>query len=308
MRVAIVTGASGFIGQAVVKELLRNNYRVYAVIRKHFESEVFSYEHCIPVVCDLDNLSNLSKELGSVPGALFFHFAWSGTSGLDRADTVLQLKNVQWTIDALRIAKSLKCSRFIGAGSIMEDETTAAVRTQGSKPGLGYVYGSGKLVAHAMAKSIATSIDLDFIWTYITNAYGVGEFSPRLINSTIRKCIKGEVPEFTSGKQNYDFVYIDDVARAFRLIGERGKPFCEYLIGSGEARPLKEFLQQMNESIAPHLKFLFGNVPFTGVNLPLSTFDTSLTERDTGFKAKVTFEEGCKRTFSWWKDQLEQVG
>ena len=42
--------------------------------------------------------------------------------------------------------------------------------------------------------------------------------------------------------QNYDFVYIDDVARAFRLIGEKGKPFHEYVIGSGNAKPLKNFL------------------------------------------------------------------
>ena len=52
-------------------------------------------------------------------------------------------------------------------------------------------------------------------------------------------------PQFTAGTQNYDFVYIDDVARAFRLIGEKGKPFHEYLIGSSTARPLKEFLLEM---------------------------------------------------------------
>ena len=43
----------------------------------------------------------------------------------------------------------------------------------------------------------------------ITNAYGVGERSPRMVNTTIQKCIRGEAPQFTAGTQNYDFVYID---------------------------------------------------------------------------------------------------
>ena len=119
------------------------------------------------------------------------------------------------------------------------------------------------------------------------------------MNTTIRKCIKGEAPQFTAGTQNYDFVYIDDVARAFYLIGKNGKPFHEYLIGSSTARPLKEFLLEMKQSIAPDLDFIFGDIPFTGTNLPLSVFDCSQTEKDTGFKAEISFAEGTKRTRDW---------
>ena len=120
-----------------------------------------------------------------------------------------------------------------------------------------------------------------------------------MVNTTIRKCIKGEAPQFTAGTQNYDFVYIDDVARAFYLIGKNGKPFHEYLIGSSTARPLKEFLLEMKQSIAPDLDFIFGDIPFTGTNLPLSIFDCSQTEKDTGFKAEISFAEGTKRTRDW---------
>ena len=121
--------------------------------------------------------------------------------------------------------------------------------------------------------------------------------------TTIQKCIRGEAPQFTAGTQNYDFVYIDDVARAFRLIGENGKPFHEYLIGSSTARPLKEFLLEMKAAIAPELDFIFGDIPFTGIDLPLSKFDCSQTEADTGFRAEISFAEGCKRTMEWWKEQ-----
>ena len=181
----------------------------------------------------------------------------------------------------------------------------AAAYAPGNRPGLGYIYGGGKLIAHVMCMSVAADIGIDLIWPEITNAYGAGERSPRLVNTTIQKCLRGEPPQFTAGTQNYDFVYIDDVARAFRLIGERGKPFHEYLIGSSTARPLKEFLLEMQSAVAPELDFQFGDLPFTGIDLPLSAFDCAQTQADTGFRAEISFAEGCKRTMAWWKKELE---
>lgn len=199
--------------------------------------------------------------------------------------------------------KKLGCSRFVFAGSIVEKECLAAAYTGGNRPGLGYIYGGGKVAAHILCSSVAAAEGIDLLWGEITNAYGVGEVSPRLVNSTIRKCIAGVSPEFTAGTQNYDFVYIDDVARAFRLIGENGKPFTSYVIGSSAAKPLKEFLIEMKDAIAPELPFKFGDVPFTGIDLPLSDFDCRKTEEDTGFKAGISFAEGCRRTFEWWKER-----
>ena len=161
--------------------------------------------------------------------------------------------------------------------------------------------GVNVIIEKPMAMSIASNIGIDLIWAEITNAYGAGEISSRLINTTIRKIINKENPQFTSGTQNYDFVYIDDVARAFYLIGKNGKPFHSYLIGSGNAKPLKEFLLEMKESIAKDVDFIFGDVPFTGVNLDLSVFDTKKTEKDTGFKAEISFAEGTKKTYEWLK-------
>lgn len=62
----------------------------------------------------------------------------------------------------------------------------------------------------------------------------------------------------------------------------------------------------MKAAIAPNLDFKFGDVPFTGINLPLSVFDASETEKDTGFKAKISFGEGCRRTMEWWKKEEEK--
>lgn len=301
MQKVIVTGANGFVGSALVKELVKNDVEVLAMDMPGCNGNLPVCDKVKFLPLALDNISSLKDLINDRDFDCFYHFAWAGSAGAARADTKLQLQNAQWTIDCLQAAKEVGCQKFVAAGSIMEHETMAAAFAAGNKPGLGYIYGSGKLVAHTMAMSVAADIGIDLVWAEITNAYGVGELSPRMVNTTIRKVIKGEEPQFTAGTQNYDFVYIDDVAKAFYLIGKNGKPFNEYLIGSSNAKPLKEFLLEMKAAIAPDLNFIFGDIPFTGINLPLEKYDCSKTEKDTGFKAQISFGEGCRRTMEWLK-------
>lgn len=183
----------------------------------------------------------------------------------------------------------------------LEYEVEAAIHAQGSKPGMGYIYGMGKHIAHCICKSVAVDIGIELLWSMITNAYGVGELSPRFVNTTLRKIINGEKLEFTSGTQNYDFVYVTDVAKAFYLVSKQGKPFCEYMIGSGKAKQLREFITEMvsacSDDAVPH----FGDVPFTGTNMPLATFDISALKEDCGFVPDVSFAEGTRMTMEWLK-------
>lgn len=299
MRKVIVSGANGFIGSATVRELIKHRMEVVALDQEGCTENIPIDDHVKFYPFELKHAMTLKEKLKEEKADTFFHFAWAGSVGKARTDVSLQLQNAQWTADCLKLAKESGCRRFVNAGSIMELEVIRAVFHAGNKPGPGYIYGSGKLAAHTMCKPAAATLDIELVWALITNAYGVGEKSPRMVNTALQKCIRGERPQFTAGTQNYDFVYIDDAARAFYLIGKNGKPFHEYLIGSSHAKPLKEFLLEMQAAVAPDLEFLFGDVPFTGVNLPLEDFDCTNTEKDTGFKAQVRFSEGCMRTRDW---------
>ncbi len=306
MKKVVVSGANGFIGSAFVRELVAHQIEVAALDMEGHCDQIIDNSLVTFYPFSLDHAKELEGRIKERDFDTFYHFAWAGSAGKDRADVSLQLRNAQWTADCLILAKSLGCSRFVNAGSIMELETMRAVFCGGNKPGSGYIYGAGKLAAHTICKPVAVSEGIDLIWAMITNAYGAGERSPRLVNSTIRKCIQGESLQFTAATQNYDFVYIDDVVKAFRLIGEHGKAFHEYLIGSSQARPLKQFLLEMKEAVAPDRSFHFGEVPFTGISLPLKDFDCTKTEEDTGFRAEIGFGEGCKKTRDWMLAVMEE--
>lgn len=296
---AIVTGASGFVGSALVKELVKNNIEVLCIDLKIDSNRIPDSNLVTKLEMSIENIDELENVVKKNEYDLFYHFAWVGSAGPLRMDEIVQTKNALWTVNCLRVASIIGCKKFIVAGSIMEFEVNAVTYAQETKPGKGYIYGVGKVLAHELCKPIANDLGIDLVWAYITNTYGVGENSPRFINTTLRKIINNEKLEFTAGTQNYDFVYIDDVAKAFYLLGLKGVANNNYIIGSGNAKPLREFIIEMTNENSPNNPPCFGDVPFTGVNLPLDVYDTKKIEKDCGFKATISFAEGTKRTLEW---------
>lgn len=301
MQKAIITGADGFVGSNTVQCFLDNGIEVLALdilsTPRRLKAQAGLQYKCV----DISDVQQLNDVVPFGEYDTFVHFAWVGSAGPQRTDYNLQMQNALNTVECMKAAKLLGCQRFVCAGSIMEREVEAAVHTQGSRPGMGYIYGMGKHIAHCLCKSVAAEIGIDLLWPMITNAYGVGELSPRFVNTTLRKIINNEPLQFTAGTQNYDFVYVTDVARAFYAVAKDGVPFKEYLIGSGNARPLKEFILEMQQALAPNNKPLFGDVPFTGTNMPLSAFDTTDIEQDCAFKPEVSFADGTRMTMEWLK-------
>lgn len=301
MERVIITGADGFVGSNTVEYFIQQGVEILAIDISETPRRLGKHSLLKYLSCDITDTEYMLSCIKREYYDTFVHFAWMGSAGSQRVDANLQIENAFNTLECMKMAKKLGCKRFVCAGSIMEYEMEYAIHGQGCAPSTAYMYSLGKLTAHGLCKSMAKELDIELIWPIITNAYGVGEFSPRFVNSTLRKIIKNEPLQFTSATQNYDFVYITDVARAFYLISKKGKPFCEYIIGSGNAKPLKEFIIEMVNGCAASQVPIFGDIPFTGINLPISVYDTSTTKEDTDFEASISFEEGTRMTMDWLK-------
>lgn len=301
MKRVIITGADGFVGANTVDCFLKNDVEVIAVDISEKPNRLKPHNKLTYINCNISNIDEFKALIPYGEYDAMVHFAWEGSAGPKRVDYNLQLQNALTTVECMKLAKEIGCKRFVAAGSIMEYEVEAAVHTQGNKPGMAYIYGMGKHIAHCICKSVAADIGIELVWPLISNAYGVGELSPRFVNTTLRKMINKEELQFTSGTQNYDFVYVTDVAKAFYLVTKLGKPFCEYMIGSGNAKQLKDFIIEMRDSCSPESELTFGDVPFTGTNMPLNIFDISDLKNDTGFVPEVSFAEGSKLTMEWLK-------
>ena len=298
---AIITGASGFIGKQLINSLIDKNYKIIALDIK-FDDVLLNNPKvkCINVlnvnVEDLVSIIPLNKY------DCFFHLAWAGTSGPNRADYIMQLNNVKLACQYIELCKKIDCKRFLYASSINEMETYEYLQSDNVEPGGGYIYGTGKLAAHLMGETVAKMNGIDFIPVIITNIYGVGEKSARMIYTSLVKLLHGEHCSFTEGHQMYDFIYISDAINSIVEISEKGKPYNRYYIGSGEPKPLREFLLKMRDIVSPGTELGLGDIPFNGIDISYQQFDLKKVERDTGYINMVSFETGIKITYDWIKE------
>lgn len=297
IQAAIVTGANGFVGKKVCQELMAQKIHVTAVVRRGAE-HLDGLEGAQIVEADLAEYSQLDTLLQGRNADVFFHFAWTGSAGALRADERIQLANVQSSCDAVKAAAALGVKRFLFASSIMEYEVSKQMQTV-NPPALSTIYSTAKITANYMARAIAANCGISFIPCVISNIYGPGETSPRLINTSIRKMLRGEHASFSSGEQLYDFIYATDAARLFVAIAQSGLAGKTYYIGNPTVKPLKEFLLEMRDVVAPGVTLGLGDFPFTGVSLSYREIDTTAAYMDTDFVIQVPFSQGIAQTAQW---------
>jgi nucleoside-diphosphate-sugar epimerase len=307
MKRAIVTGGAGFVGSAVIRELLSNGTEVWAIVRSGFSSRITGSRlegiNVHLVECDLDSISHIPSLIQERGFDVWYQFAWDGLrEGLTNYHK--QIANIEYVLNSINVASEIGCKKFIGSGSISQFEL---MMTDGQplSEDKHRVYKTAKLACEYMGKSVAVENGIEFIWPIITNIYGAGETSPRLINSMIRNLLSGKHQSLSEGNQIYDFIYISDAARAFRLLGEFGHPNKRYVIASGQAQPLKYFLNVVRDIVSPNAELGFGEMSFNGVYLPLQTYSTENLVKDTGFSPYIPFDKGVELTRDWIKQTMK---
>lgn len=298
---AIVTGADGFLGSHLVCELLETGYDVVAVVLKesHARNVLKKDPRLAFFECSMEEYRNLeNKEIWRDADCLF-HFAWAGVSDKAGGDYRVQLDNVRCTCDLLFTVAKLGIKRMVFASSIMEWEHKKAFDQQKYLQPLRNTYHIAKTSARMLLSLYAANMNLDFCPVIISNVYGEGERSARLINTALRKILAGEHMSFTSGEQLYDSIYCKDAVRAIRIVAEQGRSQTAYYIGNSRQKPLKEFLLEMRDLLNPSCELGLGELPFYGVSLDYKEFDTNALSLELGFEPQYTFAQGIKRTARW---------
>lgn len=305
MKKAIVTGATGFVGSYLVQQLYESDYEVYALVRNENSKPILPFPQGVKIyscsASDYKKNDRLNQLHDLKNASVFFHLAWEGSAGEKRCDYPLQLQNVQHTCDAIHLAAELNCARFVGAGSIMEDELQCSLPADDAIPQQTYHYSIAKYTAFLMAKTEACNCRMPFLWGKISNGYGVYDPTARFMNTILRKMLKNQSCLLSPCTQTYDFIYISELARAFQLIGEKGVPGKSYYIGSGTARPLKEFVEIMRSLTATQSDIQYGAIGNGGICLDETYFDHRKLLEDTGFQCEIDFASGVARTLEYLK-------
>lgn len=303
MKRAIITGATGAIGTALVAELINAGVEVLVLCREGSARNTRIPVH--PLVekkyCGLDELATLQNNTDKTYD-VFYHLAWSGTTGQARNDMYLQNQNVRYALDAVGVAKRFGCTTFVGAGSQAEYGRVEGVLKPDTPafPEMGYGY--SKLCAGLMTRDYAHQLGLKHVWCRILSVYGPNDGMQSLVMSVINALSKGDVPKCTKGEQQWDYLYSGDAARAFYLMGEKGADGETYVLGSGQVRPLAQYIQDICEMTVSGSKADFGAIPYSPKQVMYLCADITPLQKDTGFTPQYSFEEGILETIKWFRE------
>ena len=310
MRV-VITGATGAIGHALIAECIKQNIEVLAIchrgskraglladeVGRMLQSKRIGLDCELPdrlIKIEYLNLDEYATGLPSMPYDIFFHMAWSGTTGASRNDEALQQQNAAYSLDAVRLAKMLGCHTFVFAGSQAEYGRVEGKLTADTPTYPENEYGKYKLQAGETTRALCESLSIKHIWARILSVYGPYDSKTSMIMSAISKLRNGEIAEFTKGEQQWDYLYSADAANALLLAAMKGKHGRIYPIGSGSVRALSEYIHILKNQIDPHAQIELGAVPYAPKQVMYLCADISQLKQDTGFEPKTEFEDGIR--------------
>lgn len=300
MERVIITGATGEIGLALVNELLCNGSNITVIARPNSKriNRLPKHNNLKILEIELENLSMLisGKKLQETYDA-FYHLGWDYSR--NHNDVSQHSQNINYTINAIKLAVELGCECFIGAGSQAEFGSVNGIISENTETRPETAYGIAKLCAGQMGKLLCEQNGIRFVWPRIFSVYGPGDAESTMVISTIRTLLLGKCPLLTEGTQIWDFLFSKDAAYALRLLGENRRCEGTYCIARGEARALKEYIKAIRDAIDPSLPLEFGGIPYKDNKIINLEVNIEKLQMDTGFSPKVSFEEGIKETIAW---------
>lgn len=306
----VVTGGAGFVGQVLVRKLKERGVTdIFVPRRKDFDltkhaDVVRLYEQAKPEV-----VFHLAAEVGGIganqkhPGRFFFANAAMGLHLIEEG----RLHGVK---------------RFVQTGTICAYPNMTPVPFKEEELWNGYPevtnapYGIAKKSLQVMLEAYRAEYGFDGVFVLPVNLFGPGDnFHPQsshVIPALIRKMVEArnakapEVPIWGTGKASREFLYVDDCAEGLILAAEKLDNSDPVNLGTGSEIQIGELAKLIAKlcGYTGTLKF----DPSKPDGQPRRCLDTTRAEKRLGFKAKVGFEEGLKRTIEWFEAEEKKGG
>lgn len=296
MNKIIVTGATGCVGSAIVRRALAKGMEVTCIVHEGSKrlSNLPQDEKVKIVECNLSNYGalNLSGKYDA-----FIHMAWEKTFGASRDDAEVQMRNIQYTLNACHLAKRCGCHVFVGAGSQAE----YGIQTVDLSPELPVNpesgYGIAKFSAGKLSAMLCKSLGIRQNWVRILSVYGPNDGDNTLISYVLRELKAGRSPELTKCEQTWDYLYADDAADAILAIVEKGIDGKVYPLGSGKGRKLSEYIEDIRKFVNPAIEIKYGvkeYYPHQPIHLVANIRELN---KDTNWMPVYSFLSGLKDYF-----------
>ena len=301
MRVAI-TGPTGSIGVDLMRLHLKAGDEVIAVVNPE-SKRISNIPKGVEIVrCDISDYKNI---FGTNECELFYHLAWAGTGPESRDDTSIQSKNIQYTLDAVCLAKSWGTKKFIGAGSQAEYGPLDQPINRNTPTNPISAYGIAKYASGKLCEIECKKNGIEFNWVRILSVFGKYDNENSLVIYLIDTLLKGERPKMTDCEQIWDLISSEDCARALKLVAIDGKIDKTYVIGSGDSKKLKEYVESIKNLIDPDMEIDYGAIPDYSKQTRCLSADISELIKDTGFSPERKFEDSIEGLIEYRRSHMK---
>jgi len=324
MRV-IVTGGAGFIGSAVIRQIIQTtDWQVlnldkltYAANLDTLKSVVNDprYSLLVADICDRDAMDKAFQDFK--PDAVMHLAAESHVDrSIDGPGAFVQT-NVVGTYTLLEAARAYRSShngsfRF---HHISTDEVFGSLGDEGcftetTPYSPRSPYSASKAASDHFVRAWGETYGLPIVLSNCSNNYGPFQFPEKLIPLMTLNALSGKpLPVYGAGTNVRDWLHVDDHARALLAVVSKGEIGGTYLIGGRSERRNIDVVHAICDSVDR----LTGKASGTSQKLITQVtdrsghdfryaIDPSRVEQDLGWKAQHSFEDGLEQTIRWYLD------
>ncbi len=218
--------------------------------------------------------------------------------------------NIRGTFNVLEACRDNKIERLVYSSSAsVYGDAIKIPMTEDHPFNNRTFYGATKIAGEAMARAFNDRYGLNYVGLRYMNVYGARQDYKGTYIAVIMKILDrldtGLPPiVFGDGSQAYDFIYVEDTARANVLALKADITDEFYNVGKGTKTSIKELAELLLKITGSNLKIEYKPEGKTFVTNRIGS--TVKAEWDLRFKAKIELEEGLKRLIKWRKEHKEK--